>query len=147
MVWAWVCMYVGCRDGFVRCGNVDAQRVMLYLVLGGVSIRNLLPAAVRCPCLSGGCGVWGMCYGLRLLGAVLICCVPVGWGGSMLSGAFPFLWRFPLSCLLGCFQFLAEYVECEGNSSVRLPEGPLESIPSPHLCRVVSLGLFSKGYS
>ena len=68
-------------------------------------------------------------------------------GGSMLSGAFPFLWRFPFSCLLGCFQILAEYEVCGGDSSARLPGDPLESAPSPHLCRVVSLGLFSQGYS
>ena len=133
----------------VRCGNVVAHRVMLYLVPDGGSNRNMLPAAQLCPCLSVGCGVWGMCYGMRLLGFAIWqgCCVPVGGGGSMLSGAFPFLWRFPLSCLLGCFQFLAEYDECGGDSSARLPGDPLESAPSPHLCRVVSLGLFSQGYS
>ena len=56
----------------LRCGNVAAHRVMLCPVPGGVSNRNLLPAAQWCPCLSGGCGVRGMCYGLRLLGAVYL---------------------------------------------------------------------------
>ena len=126
--------------------------MVLHLVPDGVSGNNLLPAAQFRSCLGGMCSVWGLCYGLRPLGAGLpygrgsVFCLEGG--GVTLSGVLPFFWRSPLFRLLGYFQLSAEDVESVRVPSVRLPGGPIvEDVPSPHRCCVVPLGLFGWGFS